>query len=59
MSLIRDSRPLCEVLKEKNNTFPTLKLYKSINGKESITDNLLEATRFEFINKKETNEEPV
>lgn len=57
MSLIRDSRPLCEVLKQKSNTFPTLKLYKSISGKESITDNLLEATRFEFINKKEKSEE--
>jgi len=52
MANIRDTRTLCEVLKEKPKAMPSVKLFKTLNGRTTECDNWLECTSFEFINKK-------
>jgi hypothetical protein len=45
MSNINDVRPLCEVIKDKEDkNKPQLSLFKKVNGSNNYTDNLLEAT---------------
>ena len=48
MSTIKDNQPLCEIIREKPNPCPTVRLYKTLNGKENITDNWLECSRYEY-----------
>lgn len=45
MSNINDVRPLCQIVKDKENkNKPELSLFKKVNGSNKYTDNLLECT---------------
>lgn len=57
MANIRDTRTLCEVLKEKPKAMPSVKLFKKVSNKTTECDNWLECTSFEFINKKVKDDE--
>lgn len=45
---IKDTKPLCQILKQKPVVVPSVKLFKEVNGQEQESDNWLEATRFEY-----------
>jgi hypothetical protein len=45
---IKDTKPLCEILKQKPVVVPSVKLFKQLGKQEYITDNWLETTRYEY-----------
>lgn len=61
MSNINDVRPLCEIIKGKQEPVPTMVLFKKVTNEEGKTilntcDNLLEATKAIFQNLDGTQE---
>lgn len=54
---IKDTKPLCEILKQKPVVVPSVKLFKEINGQEQESDNWLECTRFEYKKEKVKSEQ--
>jgi hypothetical protein len=57
MANIKDTRTLCEILKEKPLVVPSVKLFKKSHGKDSECDNWIEATRFEYKKEKVKDDE--